>query len=338
MKSLWWLRNDPLALIGLIILIIFAFAAIFAAQVSPFDPTEQHLSDTLKPPSELYRFGTDQFGRDILSRVIHGTQISLGLGSGAVIIAVTVGTTIGLTAGYVGDRTDEIIMRVIDIFFAFPPIVLAIFLMATLGPSLLNVVLVVALVTIPQFTRIARSVAISERNQDYVLAARAMGASTASVIRRHLLVNAFPPLAIQVTVLLGRCDFDRSGAELLGHRRPAAHADLGRHLERRARLCLHRFVVVHRVPGPGDFSGGVLVERTGRRLARLHRPNHAPAREWGIAHKEPRRGDLSGRPKTVSPAKHGRSNGSPHSSHAEWRRALDGEKRKLINYEDTGTN
>ena len=216
MHRLWWLRNDPLASIGLVVLVVFAFAAVFAAQVSPFDPTAQHLSDVLKAPDEIYRFGTDQFGRDILSRVIHGTQISLGLGSGAVVIAVAVGTTVGLTAGYVGGRTDEIIMRFIDIFFAFPPIVLAIFLMATLGPSLFNVVIVVALVTIPQFTRIARSVAISERNQDYVLAARAMGASTSSVLRRHLLVNAFPPLAVQVTVLLADAILIEASLSFLG--------------------------------------------------------------------------------------------------------------------------
>ena len=216
MSKLWWLRSDPLALIGLIMLSIFVFAGVFALQVAPFDPTAQHLSDRLKPPNELYRFGTDQFGRDILSRVIHGTQISLGLGSAAVILAVVVGTSIGLTAGYVGGRTDEIIMRVIDIFFAFPPIVLAIFLMATLGPSLLNVVLVVAMVTIPQFTRIARSVAISERNQDYVLAARALGASTPFVLRRHLLVNAFPPLAVQVTVLLADAILIEASLSFLG--------------------------------------------------------------------------------------------------------------------------
>ena len=216
MSKLWWLRSDPLALIGLIMLSIFVFAGVFALQVAPFDPTAQHLSDRLKPPNELYRFGTDQFGRDILSRVIHGTQISLGLGSAAVVLAVVVGTSIGLTAGYVGGRTDEIIMRVIDIFFAFPPIVLAIFLMATLGPSLLNVVLVVAMVTIPQFTRIARSVAISERNQDYVLAARALGASTPFVLRRHLLVNAFPPLAVQVTVLLADAILIEASLSFLG--------------------------------------------------------------------------------------------------------------------------
>ena len=216
MSKLWWLRNDPLALIGLVVLILLVFAAVFAVQIAPFDPTEQHLSDTLESPSAIYRFGTDQFGRDILSRVIHGTQISLGLGSLAVILAVTVGTTIGLTAGYVGGRADEIIMRVIDIFFAFPPIVLAIFLMATLGPSLLNVVIVVALVTIPQFSRIARSVAISERNQDYVLAARAMGASTSFVLRKHLLVNAFPPLAVQVTVLLADAILIEASLSFLG--------------------------------------------------------------------------------------------------------------------------
>ena len=216
MDRLWWLRKDLLALIGLVVLVIFALAAIFAGQISPFDPTEQHLSDVLKAPSETYRFGTDQFGRDILSRVIHGTQISLGLGSAAVILAVAIGTTLGLTAGYLGGRVDEIIMRVIDIFFAFPPIVLAIFLMATLGPSLLNVVVVVALVTIPQFTRIARSVAISERNQDYVLASRAMGASAPFVLRRHLLVNAFPPLAIQVTVLLADAILIEASLSFLG--------------------------------------------------------------------------------------------------------------------------
>ena len=216
MNRLWWLRKDPLALIGLVVLTVLALGAVFAVQVAPFDPTEQHLSDTLKPPNEIYRFGTDQFGRDILSRVIHGTQISLGLGSLAVILAVTVGTTIGLTAGYVGGRVDEIIMRGIDIFFAFPPIVLAIFLMATLGPSLLNVVVVVALVTIPQFSRIARSVAIGERNQDYVLAARAMGASTSFVLRKHLLVNAFPPLAVQVTVLLADAILIEASLSFLG--------------------------------------------------------------------------------------------------------------------------
>ena len=121
-----------------------------------FDPTAQHLEDTLQPPDEIFRFGADQFGRDILSRVIHGSQISLGLGSLAVILAVAIGTTIGLAAGYIGGRVDEVIMRVIDIFFAFPPIVLAV---------------------------------------------RAMGASTASILRRYLLVSAFPPPAVRMTAL-----------------------------------------------------------------------------------------------------------------------------------------
>ncbi len=216
MDKLWWLRNDPLALMGLLVLIVFALAAILASQVAPFDPAEHHLADTLQPPSQTYVFGTDQFGRDIFSRVIHGTRISLGIGSGAVVIAVTIGTTLGLTAGYVGGKVDEIIMRIIDIFFAFPPIVLAIFLMATFGPSLLNVVVVVGLVTIPQFTRIARSVALSERNQDYVLASRAMGAKTTFILRHHLLVNAFPPLAVQMTVLLADAILIEAALSFLG--------------------------------------------------------------------------------------------------------------------------
>ena len=216
MDRLWWLRNDPLASIGLLVLIVFTFAAILASHIAPFDPAEHHLSDTLQPPSQTYAFGTDQFGRDILSRIIHGTRISLGIGSGAVGIAVTVGTTLGLMAGYVGGKVDEIIMRIIDIFFAFPPIVLAIFLMATFGPSLLNVVVVVGLVTIPQFTRIARSVALSERNQDYVLASRAMGATMPFILRRHLLVNAFPPLAVQMTVLLADAILIEAALSFLG--------------------------------------------------------------------------------------------------------------------------
>lgn len=215
-RNLWWLWGDPLAAVGFLILVALVIAAIIAPWIAPFDPVEQHLSETLQAPGPRYILGTDQFGRDILSRIIYGARISLTVGVGAVLIAVTIGTITGILAGYIGGRLDDLIMRITDIFFAFPPIVLAIFLMAVVGPSIMNVIVVVGLVSIPQFTRMCRSVALNEKYEDYILAERAMGASTFFLIRRHFLPNVLPPLAVQATVLLADAILIEAALSFLG--------------------------------------------------------------------------------------------------------------------------
>jgi peptide/nickel transport system permease protein len=179
-----------------------ALLAVFAEVVAPYDPTEMKVIDALKAPSRGHLFGTDRFGRDVLSRTIYGSRIALGVALSSIAMAVLVGSVLGLVGGFAGGWSDHAIGRVMDILFSFPSLVLAIAIAAMLGPGLNNAVLAIAVVYAPLFCRVARGPVIAERAKEHVAAAIALGAGSIRVIFRHILPNVLAPLIVQGSVAL----------------------------------------------------------------------------------------------------------------------------------------
>lgn len=210
------LRRNRTAVLGAVLLAIFLLLALAAPIVSPYDPLAQDLYGRLSPPSLTHPFGTDDFGRDILSRVLHGARISLRVGVVAVIISLLFGTAIGLTAGYWGGAVAQVLMRTMDLMLAFPGILLAIGIVSILGPGLENAMLAVGIVAIPQYARLARASALSVRETDYVQAARALGAGDLRILRVALLPNCLTPLIVQSTLGLATAILDAAGLSFLG--------------------------------------------------------------------------------------------------------------------------
>jgi len=208
-------RNRP-ALLGAGLLGLFLLAALTAPIISPADPFEQDLYHRLEPPSAEHLFGTDDFGRDILSRVIHGARISLRIGLAAMGIALVLGTAIGLAAGYFGGALDQVLMRLMDLFLAFPTILLAIGIVAILGPGLENAMIAVGLVAVPTYARLVRASTLSIREKDYVQAVRALGAGHGRVICFAILPNCMAPLTVQATLGLATAILDAAGLSFLG--------------------------------------------------------------------------------------------------------------------------
>ncbi len=170
----------------------------------------------LQPPSRLYWLGTDQFGRDIFSRLLIGARTSMVVAFGSVALALGVGTTIGLFGGYRGGRVDGVAMRIMDILFAFPAILLAIAIMAVVGPSVPNLILAIGIVYTPQFARISRAATLSIKHLEFMEAARAIGASTARVVARYLVPNVLAPIVVQVSVSLSLAILSESALSFLG--------------------------------------------------------------------------------------------------------------------------
>ena len=217
LHQLWRrLRKNRLAVAGGALLALFLLIAAVAPWIAPHDPLAQDLYGRLSPPSAKNWFGTDDFGRDILSRVLHGSRVSLRVGVAAVAIALVVGTVIGLMAGYWGGLLDNVLMRLMDLMLAFPSILLAIVVVAVLGPSLNNAMLAVGIVSIPQYARLVRASVLSIREQDYVTAARALGARDARIILAAILPNCVAPLTVQSTLGLAGAILDAAGLSFLG--------------------------------------------------------------------------------------------------------------------------
>lgn len=210
------IRHQPLALIGLSIFIALVLVAILAPYIAPYDPLEVDLGNRLLPPSARHLFGTDEMGRDVLSRVIHGSRISLRVGLTVVLIAFPFGSILGAIAGFYGGLIDELIMRVVDIFLCIPGLVLAMAIAAALGPSIQNVLLSLAVVWWPWYTRIVRSVILGLKEQDFVQAARAIGATNRRIIARHLLPNAIAPAFVNATLDLGFVILSAAGLSFIG--------------------------------------------------------------------------------------------------------------------------
>jgi peptide/nickel transport system permease protein len=195
-QALRHLYRRKTALVGVLIILLFLLTATFAPWLAPHDPLAQNLMDTLKPPSLQHPFGTDDLGRDLLSRVIYGSRISLAVGVIAVGIGLVVGITLGAVAGYWGGRWDYVIIAIADTVWAFPEILLAIGLVAILQPGLGSAMIALGIVTWPQYARVARGQFLALREREFVLAARSLGAPDLRIIRQHMLPNAISPLIV----------------------------------------------------------------------------------------------------------------------------------------------
>jgi peptide/nickel transport system permease protein len=195
------LRNR-LVLCGMAIVLLLVVLAVFASTIAPYDPTEMKVMDALKGPSSAHWFGTDRYGRDVLSRTIHGSRIALGVALSSMSVAFVVGSALGLVAGFVGGWSDLAIGRVMDVLFSFPTLVLAVAISAMLGPGLDNAVVAIAVVYVPLFCRVARGPVMAERAREHVSAAIALGAGSGRVIVRHILPNVLAPLIVQASVAL----------------------------------------------------------------------------------------------------------------------------------------
>jgi peptide/nickel transport system permease protein len=203
-------------MIGLVITVVLVVLAVLAPLLAPFDPLEMHPDDRFHPPSTTYPFGTDEFGRDILSRILMGSRISFSVGLISVAIATLVGVTTGLIAGYETGWFDTVAMRFFDALLAFPAILLAIVILAVLGPGSFSAMLAIAIVSIPAFARLTRACVLAEKERDYVLASKAVGARPGRILFRGILPNVTATLLVQITVAVAAAVLLEAALSFLG--------------------------------------------------------------------------------------------------------------------------
>ncbi|MCL6570756.1 MAG: ABC transporter permease [Bacillus sp. (in: Bacteria)] len=208
--------KNRLALIGLGIVIFFIIIAIIAPIIAPYSFKEQVLADRMQAPSSTHWFGTDDFGRDIFSRIVYGARISLWVGFFSVLGSVVVGTLLGIVAGYYGRWVDAIISRIFDIMLAFPSILLAIAVVSILGPSLQNALIAIAIINIPNFGRLVRSKVLSVKQEEYIMAARAVGMKDRRILLRHILPNSVSPVIVQATLAIATAIIEAAALGFLG--------------------------------------------------------------------------------------------------------------------------
>ncbi len=210
------LFRNKLAIIGMVILGLFVFCALFAPWIAPYDPIAQDVTKRREPPSWEHPFGLDEVGRDLLSRVIYGARVSLYVGVASVSLAIIAGTLIGAVSGYAGGWIDNLVMRIMDIMLAFPSLLLAIAIVAILGPGLLNMLYAIAFVSIPAYARIVRASVLAAKEMDYTLAARAIGCSSSRILFRHIMPNCLTPIIVQGTLGIATAILDAAGLSFLG--------------------------------------------------------------------------------------------------------------------------
>jgi peptide/nickel transport system permease protein len=210
------LRRNPMAMIGLTVIVLWILIALMAPLIAPYGPLTQKIADRLQPPSSQYWFGTDELGRDVFSRVIYGARISIPIGFVVILFAMTVGSLIGASAGYIGGVYDLLIMRVADITLAFPSIVLALAIAAVLGPGITNALIAMVLVWWPEYARLMRGQVLSIRNNEYVLASAALGASNSRILFLHILPNAFAPILVKASLDAGSAILNIAALSFIG--------------------------------------------------------------------------------------------------------------------------
>ena len=213
-----WLRfiaRDKKALVGMIVLTVLTLAAILAPFLTPYDPNAQDFA-MIGAPSWAHPLGTDDLGRDLLSRLIHGGRISLFVGTSTVLMALVVGIVLGVSAGYYGGWLDTIIMRYIDLQWAFPNFIIAVYLVAVFGAGLSNVIVAISLAFVDDFARIARGMVLTIKEEQYIAAARTLGASDNRIMWRHILPNAAAPIIVQATVSVSYAILAEAGLSFLG--------------------------------------------------------------------------------------------------------------------------
>ncbi|WP_044748529.1 ABC transporter permease [Bacillus alveayuensis] len=217
MKEFWYrFYKNKLAFSGLIIMVVYTILALLAPLIAPYGPLEMHPDQMLSAPNSEYIFGTDQFGRDIFSRIIYGTQISLKVGTISVGISLILGVTMGVVAAYYGKWVDSLVSRTTDVLFSFPDILLALALMAVLGTSLTNVMIAIGIVYTPIFARLTRGSVLSIKNSLYVEAARSIGVSNLQIVLRHILPNVMAPIIVQATLSFALAILTEAALSFLG--------------------------------------------------------------------------------------------------------------------------
>jgi peptide/nickel transport system permease protein len=208
--------RQPAIAVGVAVMVIFVLAALLAPLAAPYNPLTQNIQVSLKPPSASHPFGTDKLGRDILSRILYGARISLFVGLSVVLLSATVGTLLGVLAGYLGGWADEALMRITDIFFAFPALILAMAIAGALGPSLQNALIAISAVTWPVYARLLRGQVLALKEREFVLAAKTVGVPEWQIILRHLLPNMLAPLLVQASFDMGGAITSVAGLSFIG--------------------------------------------------------------------------------------------------------------------------
>ncbi len=261
------LARNKMAMLGLAILVVLVLCAVFADVIADYETkvVAQNIANRLKGPSAEHWFGTDEFGRDIFARIIHGSRVSLVVGLISVSVSLILGGILGAFAGFYGGRIDNVIMRVMDIFLAVPSILLAMTIVAALGSSLVNVMLAIGVSGIPTYARIVRAAVMSVKDQEFVEASRAIGATNVTTIFREIIPNCLAPIIVQATlsvagaILHGVLKFYRPGGS-------AAGSGVGRHAFGRAQFPSGRGTL-DSVPGTCHCDHHSGPEPAGRRAA-----------------------------------------------------------------------
>ncbi len=203
-------------LLGVIIVLLYIFISLFASYITEYTPEQMNPDDMLSAPNKRHIFGTDQFGRDIFTRIVYGTRVSFLVATSSVAISLMTGVTVGLISGFFGGWIDNLLMRVMDVIFTFPAMLLAIFIMAVLGETIFNIVLAIGIIYTPQFARVSRASVLSVKNMDYIQAAIALGVSRFGIITRHILKNILASIIVQASLTLSLAILLESALSFLG--------------------------------------------------------------------------------------------------------------------------
>ncbi|MDG6999250.1 MAG: ABC transporter permease [Nitrososphaerota archaeon] len=210
------LRRDKIAMFGLAVIILVAVTAIFAKEIAPYDPNLQQLSGAFKGPSSAHLLGQDELGRDLLSRIIYGSRVSMAVGASVVSVSIVIGVLLGAISGYYGGKTDIVIMRFVDVFLSFPGIILAVGAVAIVGPGLENVIIALIVINWPGYTRVMRGEVLKIKQNPYVLASKGMGASNFWILRKHIIPGAISPVVVLGTIGFGWAVLAEAGLSFLG--------------------------------------------------------------------------------------------------------------------------
>ncbi|MDO8531467.1 MAG: ABC transporter permease [Dehalococcoidia bacterium] len=250
LEAVWkFSKRKPMGAIGGVIIVVMILAAVFAGIISTHDPYRMNVSDLFAPPGARYWLGTDNFGRDIFSRIVWGSRVSLAVGVASVAVGATGGALLGLISGFLGGKFDVVSQRFVDILMAFPVLILALTVVAALGPSVENVTIAVALVMVPPGARVVRSAALAVREMQYVDAAHAVGARNFRILFVHILPNCLAPYIIVATVNLGWAIVVEASLSFLGLGTPPPQPSWGAMLSSEGRSYLEK------APWIGIFPG-----------------------------------------------------------------------------------
>ena len=230
-KEAWYsFKKSKSALVGTGIVVFFVILAVIGPLLAPYEMNGQSLADRLQPPSAEHWFGTDDLGRDIFSRILYGARISLTVGFTAVILSAVMGSFLGIIAGYYGRWVDTIISRIFDIMLAFPSILLAIAVVSILGPNLQNALIAIAIINVPTFGRLIRSRVLMIKQEEYILAAKAIGMKNSRILWKHILPNSMTPVIVQGTLAVATAIIEAAALGFLGLGAQAPAAEWGKML------------------------------------------------------------------------------------------------------------